>query len=165
MPIRRRPQGQKLPLPPVVEEPPPPPPKPRKLDPKKHSKHRPKDRAAWLEKRQMVIRRAGGMCERCKVVKGVHVHHKSYPEVIGHEKLTQLLLVCLPCHKVFHPERTFNSPLFAAQSALRKRAGWREPAKKPRADYVSCAYCGGTYTRAKHKAICLKHGVNKPNPA
>jgi hypothetical protein len=56
---------------------------------------------AWREKRVQVIRRAKGVCERCKRWAIVNVHHLSYAR-LGREPLSDLLGVCSQCHKELH---------------------------------------------------------------
>ena len=58
---------------------------------------------AWRRVRLAVIRRAGGVCERCGRWPIVNVHHLSYQRV-GEEPLSDLLGVCSKCHKDLHLE-------------------------------------------------------------
>jgi len=58
---------------------------------------------AWRQKRQQVIARAHGICERCGRWPIVNVHHLTY-EHIGNEGLEDLLGVCSRCHRELHKE-------------------------------------------------------------
>jgi hypothetical protein len=53
--------------------------------------------AEWRAKEEAVIRRADGVCERCRRALADHVHHLHYRSV-GHEQLCDLWAVCKPCH-------------------------------------------------------------------
>lgn len=72
----------------------------------------------WQRKREEVIARAGGMCERCHENFGRHVHHLFYGKVRGDEPLHWLQLVCLDCHGLYHPERDF------VKSDRERRENW-----------------------------------------
>lgn len=50
----------------------------------------------WRQKRDAVMARSCGKCERCGSP-AVHVHHKSYQH-LGGEPLTDLEAICRPCH-------------------------------------------------------------------
>jgi hypothetical protein len=52
-------------------------------------------------KRTEVLRRSGGVCERCHKWPVVNVHHLTY-ERLGNELLEDLLGVCTKCHKELH---------------------------------------------------------------
>jgi 5-methylcytosine-specific restriction endonuclease McrA len=56
----------------------------------------------WRRLRSLVIGRAGGSCERCRKTAGEwNVHHLTYDRR-GHEDLTDLILLCRPCHQAVH---------------------------------------------------------------
>lgn len=57
--------------------------------------------AAWRQKRAEVIRRAAGVCERCRRWPVANVHHLTY-ERLGDEPLSDLLGVCRRCHEELH---------------------------------------------------------------
>lgn len=59
--------------------------------------------AVWQAKRQLVLDRAGGVCEACGQKEAQQVHHLKYPETFGLEPLWDLRAVCIPCHKIIHP--------------------------------------------------------------
>lgn len=60
---------------------------------------------AWKEKRNAVMRRAGGMCEGCGKNKAAQVHHLTY-EHVCEEFLWELRAVCNGCHSRIHNHRT-----------------------------------------------------------
>lgn len=57
----------------------------------------------WKKKRQLVINRAMGLCEACeregRVTPGVEVDHIIPVSRGGDESLTNLQLLCVPCHR------------------------------------------------------------------
>lgn len=57
----------------------------------------------WRKKRDMVMRRAGELCEGCGQRKATQVHHKTY-EHVGNELLFELVAVCYQCHCILHPD-------------------------------------------------------------
>jgi 5-methylcytosine-specific restriction endonuclease McrA len=56
---------------------------------------------AWWLKRQAVMKRAGGKCEKCKINPATAVHHLSYLRVYN-EYLTDLQAICQQCHEREH---------------------------------------------------------------
>jgi hypothetical protein len=52
----------------------------------------------WRERRQLVMQRAGGMCEGCGKAPASEVHHLTY-ERVGDEMLFDLVAICHPCHQ------------------------------------------------------------------
>jgi 5-methylcytosine-specific restriction endonuclease McrA len=56
----------------------------------------------WKQKHDMVIKRAGGLCEGCGQRKAVQVHHKTYDHA-GNELLFELVAICYQCHCILHP--------------------------------------------------------------
>jgi len=59
------------------------------------------DSPAWAALRQQVIARDGGRCRACGAP-GEHVHHLTYQRVTE-EDLSDLVLLCAPCHADQHP--------------------------------------------------------------
>ena len=57
--------------------------------------------AYWKNKKKSIIRRSGGMCERCKFNDMVDVHHITYDN-LAWEKLKDLIGLCRTCHKRLH---------------------------------------------------------------
>lgn len=84
--------------------------------------------AAWKRARQTVIKRANGLCERCRAAglyrPGVIVHHKDYitPENIHNPGVTisldNLEYLCEDCHNKEHKARTGRTTKGAAGQAL-----------------------------------------------
>lgn len=66
----------------------------------------------WFEKRDAVMRRAGGVCEGCGKQPAIQVHHLSYEHVklvpgrglVCTELLWELRAVCKACHERIHHE-------------------------------------------------------------
>jgi hypothetical protein len=148
----------------------------------------PLDRVAWTVRRWEVTDRAKGRCEVCQAARGVHVRHLRFAPVVGQEDPTWLQLVCLDCqwdlnqqHGRPQPtERFRRAAVEAARQAMDAalladpRGQSPRPSRKAAADRRAeravadarsrhvCAHCGGTWTKAKHRAICVKHGLDKP---
>lgn len=59
----------------------------------------------WKQKRQKVLRRAGGKCEGCADAAASEVHHTTYAHV-GDEFLFELVALCEPCHRRFHSRQS-----------------------------------------------------------
>lgn len=59
--------------------------------------------SVWQVKRELVMERAGGVCECCLQRNAKHVHHLKYPDTFGMEPAWELRAVCIPCHENFHP--------------------------------------------------------------
>lgn len=51
----------------------------------------------WKQRRLQAFERAGGRCERCGSAVKLEVHHLTYDR-LGREELSDLLVVCKPCH-------------------------------------------------------------------
>lgn len=58
----------------------------------------------WQERRLAVRLRSGGICERCRLRRARQAHHLTYRRV-GHENLTDLLDVCMTCHRELHEHK------------------------------------------------------------
>jgi hypothetical protein len=52
---------------------------------------------AWQERRERIIKRAGGCCEKCKSTQALQVHHLTYAR-IGNERDGDLIVLCEQCH-------------------------------------------------------------------
>lgn len=116
-----------------------------------------KDRPAWQAKRREVIARAAGRCERCRIRRGVHVHHLRYAAVIGHEPLDWLQLLCLDCHGREHPHHEF----VPVEEQRRRHAQRMARQRQTQTGHGGCAYCGGTYPKDRHRAICVRFGLDR----
>ena len=57
----------------------------------------------WKQKRKLVLLRAQGTCEGCRLAPATEVHHLVYTHV-GEEFLFELAAVCGPCHKRLHAD-------------------------------------------------------------
>ncbi len=55
----------------------------------------------WREKRCLVLTRAGGLCEGCRLAPASEVHHLTY-ENWKEEFLWELVAICHGCHERFH---------------------------------------------------------------
>ena len=61
----------------------------------------------WRNMKYAKIVAAGYKCEKCgRTEDGLDVHHLTY-ERLGHERMSDLQLLCRYCHKVVHGEITF----------------------------------------------------------
>lgn len=84
--------------------------------------------AAWKRARQTVIKRANGLCERCRAAglyrPGVIVHHKDYitPENIHNPGVTlnldNLEYLCEDCHNKEHKTKPNNRYRFDSNGGL-----------------------------------------------
>ncbi|MFS2325012.1 hypothetical protein U2P60_06275 [Brucella sp. H1_1004] len=57
----------------------------------------------WREKRQLVFKRSGGMCEGCGSATATQVHHLTYEHAKA-EFLFELVAVCDACHDRLHDD-------------------------------------------------------------
>ena len=58
----------------------------------------------WNRRRQVALKIAEYRCQLCNSPDELTVHHRSY-EHLGAEKYTDLIVLCWPCHKLFHEHR------------------------------------------------------------
>lgn len=96
---------------------------------------------AWRRARQTVIKRADGLCERCRAagrfVPGVIVHHKKYitPDNIHDAGVTLALdnleYVCEDCHNKEHTARHSSRYRFDRNGSLLPPQGEKERALPP----------------------------------
>lgn len=56
---------------------------------------------AWRERRSLVLDRAAGRCEGCRLAPAIEVHHLTYAHV-GEEFLFELVALCGECHGRVH---------------------------------------------------------------
>ncbi len=68
----------------------------------------------WWLKREAVMKRAKGICERCKRHKARAVHHINYARVYN-ELLTDLQAICPGCHDFIHAKSN-KDPIKGKQS-------------------------------------------------
>ncbi|MBW1619032.1 MULTISPECIES: HNH endonuclease [Empedobacter] len=57
----------------------------------------------WRAKREMVFKRDGYTCTKCKSRPAFHAHHLTYKNIFN-EKLEDLISVCAECHSQIHYE-------------------------------------------------------------
>ena len=55
----------------------------------------------WRDLRELVLQRAGGICEGCGRRRAIQVHHLTYQHA-GAEFLWELRAICGSCHKRIH---------------------------------------------------------------
>lgn len=55
----------------------------------------------WKERRRRAMKRAGFRCQVCNQSDTLNVHHRTY-ERRGDERNDDLLVLCQPCHELFH---------------------------------------------------------------
>lgn len=55
----------------------------------------------WANKRRLVMKRCGGICEGCMENPATQVHHLTYDHV-GNELLFELVGICRECHEKVH---------------------------------------------------------------
>jgi len=55
----------------------------------------------WARKRRLAIKKADFRCERCGSAVNLEVHHLTYDR-LGHELLTDLVVLCHNCHSTIH---------------------------------------------------------------
>ena len=55
----------------------------------------------WKELRDAKLCEVGDKCQRCKRRSNLQVHHLTY-ERLGHERLTDLQVLCESCHEKAH---------------------------------------------------------------
>lgn len=53
--------------------------------------------AHWKELRRLALGRAEQRCQICNSDKNLHVHHRTYTN-LGHENISDLIVVCASCH-------------------------------------------------------------------
>ena len=56
----------------------------------------------WIRIREKAIEEFGACCEVCKSENGIEIHHKAYPEVLGTEPTSYLMVLCHRCHSTYH---------------------------------------------------------------
>lgn len=55
----------------------------------------------WKATRENAVRRARGCCQTCSSTDRLNVHHRTYIRR-GQEYSSDLIVLCEPCHKIFH---------------------------------------------------------------
>ncbi len=62
----------------------------------------------WKKFRIKVLRHYGRTCMLCNNGKKVNVHHRTY-ERLGHELMTDVIVLCRECHEKFHGKTAITS--------------------------------------------------------
>jgi 5-methylcytosine-specific restriction endonuclease McrA len=58
----------------------------------------------WRARRQLVFKRAGGICEGCRRATATQVDHITYKHA-GNEFLWELVAICRDCHERCHDDK------------------------------------------------------------
>jgi len=86
----------------------------------------------WKQVRSTAYGAAGGRCQLCNSGGEVHAHHRTYDN-LGHEKPSDVTVLCAECHAKFHdkhPDCDAKSP------TLRDLAEWSARNNDPGSDIV-----------------------------
>jgi 5-methylcytosine-specific restriction endonuclease McrA len=62
----------------------------------------------WNRRRQVALAIAEHRCMLCYSPDALTVHHRTYLR-LGREKLTDLVVLCWPCHKLLHEHRRLST--------------------------------------------------------
>src|SRR5262249_1531184 len=60
----------------------------------------------WWDKRNLVMKRANGLCEGCLDAPATQVHHHTYKHA-GNEFMWELVAICDECHNRYHGKDEF----------------------------------------------------------
>lgn len=63
----------------------------------------------WKAAKKSALKRVGYRCQVCYAKGRLHVHHRTY-ERLGCELLSDLTVLCEPCHELFHASSRLTSP-------------------------------------------------------
>lgn len=75
----------------------------------------------WWQRRDAVMERAGGRCEKCHYATADHVHHLTYIRKY-HERLEDLIAICEECHTAIHrPKRQIPEEEEKIRSRYRRK--------------------------------------------
>lgn|ERR1022692_418120 len=62
----------------------------------------------WYRRRAVLYKFAAGRCQLCYTDKQpFHAHHRTY-ERLAQERISDLILLCAECHKLFHEHRKLD---------------------------------------------------------
>lgn len=56
----------------------------------------------WKTLRRVAKELAGHKCQLCDSSRGLNVHHRKYPDILGTEPIKDLVVLCEKCHSMFH---------------------------------------------------------------
>ena len=59
----------------------------------------------WHKLRKQALNRADYRCQTCNGTESINVHHRVYPVKLGTEPITDLVVLCRCCHKIFHNKK------------------------------------------------------------
>jgi hypothetical protein len=83
----------------------------------------------WFALRRLALEQAEHRCQLCDRAENLRVHHRTY-ERLGHERLTDLTVLCAVCHRSFHSWEKRRRI-----EGLDEKGGWRdEPMLEPMPD-------------------------------
>jgi 5-methylcytosine-specific restriction endonuclease McrA len=68
----------------------------------------------WNRRRQVALKIAEHRCQLCNSEDSLTVHHRSYRN-LGAEKYTDLIVLCWPCHQLFHERRRLTGVIAIAR--------------------------------------------------
>lgn len=74
----------------------------------------------WQERRLAKLEHAKFKCEKCGERNGLEVHHKTY-ERLGHEKSSDLIVLCKACHWIADEDHRGNNKIKAEYEAKREK--------------------------------------------
>lgn len=57
----------------------------------------------WQNLRRLAIERADAHCAICGSEENLNAHHNTY-ERLGHERLSDLVVLCQECHELYHAQ-------------------------------------------------------------
>ena len=112
----------------------------------------------WKLKRDAALERAEHHCQLCCSTYRLSVHHNNY-ERLGNERDADLVVLCGPCHDVFHAKRdTRTAKKYGGENWMNRRADREYSALPPSPAFVAPAL----YFTDKQKAdIRLMWAANK----
>ena len=59
----------------------------------------------WYNLRKQALKKADYRCQTCNDTENINVHHRVYPKVLGTEPVSDLVVLCRSCHKIFHVKK------------------------------------------------------------
>lgn len=75
----------------------------------------------WKQKKELLFSIKGKVCERCKSIKEIQVHHKTYANVFN-EKLNDLEVICKKCHYKEHFNKNGKkNPILSVKKILSQK--------------------------------------------
>jgi hypothetical protein len=120
--------------------------------------------AEWKLKKAEVFSFKGKSCERCGSKKRIHVHHGTY-ERLFNEELTDLFVLCKPCHNKYHSENGKVS--LQSTSNFIDRISTYKTNQKKKKEYVANKHCFEKVNFCKDCGVKLKQHkteTHKANP-